>query len=376
MIPHDPFKAGQKKLSAALLNQIVRELMERGVWDVEGADFAQGVTGRQLSIPSPKVEFWAMLTGEGADDGGSGGSGGNTGSYAWVEVERRSREDWTVVPNGRSGTAERDYARDINGTEGIPAGTVVLLSKGHASFVDVVGTANPVGRLNQEWLFDHCCPDDGGGAGGGSGDDAEGECCIAQEKTKCVNNNLVTTTTYTRIKIVDGKLVCTESSVPCGETAGKRYACVDGTQCMEDPNGAYATLEECQAACGIVPGITYNCAKVDGRNTCVDPGDGKGQYPTLSACQAACVEPCTGTCTHVWFGQWVLMSSDCSRDCGCAEPPYQGSAGQTVTSLCLDKTSLAKASASGRAVKTFGDDGLGDFGFLPGDGGGGPLGGP
>ena len=378
MIPHDPFKAGAKKLSAALLNQIVRELMERGVWSVDGADFAEGVTGRTLSIPAPEVELWAMLTGEGSDDGSSA-SGGNAGDYAWQEVERRSKEVWTVVPSGRSGTEERDPARDINGTTGIPVGTIVRLSKGHASFVNVTGTLNPVGTLNQEWIFDHCCPDDG--SAGASGD-IEDECCIATETSKCINNNLVTTTTYTRIRVVGGKIECKASAVPCGQTAGTRYACVDGTQCMEDPNGAYASIEECQAACGIIAGVTYNCVEdASGKFNCVDPGDGTGQYPTLAACQEVCVNPCTGTCSWIWIGgKWRPNGSNCSTGCGCIPPPDLSSTDPvtTATTLCLSEEAIAAILAArdesgGKAIG--GGGGTGDFGTgAGGHGGGGPFG--
>ena len=61
------------------------------------------------------------------------------------------------------------------------------------------------------------------------------------------------------------------------------YNCTNGN-CVDpgDGNGQYSTLSACQTACGV--SVSYNCVN----GNCIDPGDGNGQYSTLSACQVSC----------------------------------------------------------------------------------------
>jgi hypothetical protein len=57
-------------------------------------------------------------------------------------------------------------------------------------------------------------------------------------------------------------------------------------ECIEIGNGSgeYSTLALCQAACVILPIVSYNCFN----GNCTDPGDGTGLYPTLIACEDDC----------------------------------------------------------------------------------------
>jgi hypothetical protein len=57
------------------------------------------------------------------------------------------------------------------------------------------------------------------------------------------------------------------------------YACIDGN-CVQTLDGKYATLEDCQANCGV--SVPYAC--VDGN--CIQTLD--GEYATLEDCQANC----------------------------------------------------------------------------------------
>ena len=61
------------------------------------------------------------------------------------------------------------------------------------------------------------------------------------------------------------------------------YNCTNGN-CIDpgNGNGQYSTLSACQVACGVSD--SYNCIN----GNCIDPGNGNGQYSTLSACLNVC----------------------------------------------------------------------------------------
>tara|TARA_B100001057_G_scaffold145956_1_gene145950 strand:- start:28 stop:1095 length:1068 start_codon:yes stop_codon:yes gene_type:complete len=94
--------------------------------------------------------------------------------------------------------------------------------------------------------------------------------------------------------------------------------------CFDPGNGIgqYNSLSACQAACTILP--SWDCNP----NTfgCYDPGNGFGQYPSLSACQIAC-----GT-----------QSWDCSPS-GCFDP---GNGLGTYTSLSACQVACVTNSSS------------------------------
>ena len=69
-------------------------------------------------------------------------------------------------------------------------------------------------------------------------------------------------------------------------------------QCSDpgDGSGQYNSLSTCQAACST---ITWNCVN----NVCQDPGDGQGQYSSLSACtESGCGGPLSWNCWGPWNG--------------------------------------------------------------------------
>ena len=69
-------------------------------------------------------------------------------------------------------------------------------------------------------------------------------------------------------------------------TPQKKYRCT-GTpdyQCVEDPNGPYNSLAECQAACK-APVTKYRCTGTPNYQCVEDPN---GPYNSLAECQAAC----------------------------------------------------------------------------------------
>jgi len=72
-----------------------------------------------------------------------------------------------------------------------------------------------------------------------------------------------------------------------GGGLGVSWNCSNGN--CYDPgngNGQYLSLSACQSACGI--NSSWDC---DGNGNCYDRGNGNGQYLTLSACQNNCVPP-------------------------------------------------------------------------------------
>lgn len=78
----------------------------------------------------------------------------------------------------------------------------------------------------------------------------------------------------------------------------QKYKCTGSPdfQCVQDPNGPYNSLAECQAACQ-APGAKYKCTGAPDFQCVVDPN---GPYNSLAECQAACVAPikkykCTGS---------------------------------------------------------------------------------
>jgi len=103
----------------------------------------------------------------------------------------------------------------------------------------------------------------------------------------------------------------------CVEPPVESYNCIDGN-CVDpgDGTGTYATLGECEAACGVTE--SYDC--IDGN--CVDPGDGTGTYATLGECEAACgaptinvasvfgyMEPCSGGAIDDYMGAAVGLDA-------------------------------------------------------------------
>ena len=101
----------------------------------------------------------------------------------------------------------------------------------------------------------------------------------------------------------------------------KSYKC-ENNQCIEDPNGEYDTLAECQAACiDAANNANRSYNYVD--NMCVGMTDDTGVYSSLAECQAAhplspskysCVN---GLCALNTDGTYNTMD-DCQTNCGTA----------------------------------------------------------
>ena len=93
---------------------------------------------------------------------------------------------------------------------------------------------------------------------------------------------------------------------------------------IENNSGEYSSLEACQAACVILPIVSYNCFN----GVCTDPGDGSGAYSTLVACYAACTEPnisyncLNGDCIDPGDGTGLYPTLvACEDDCRPVPPP-------------------------------------------------------
>ncbi len=68
-------------------------------------------------------------------------------------------------------------------------------------------------------------------------------------------------------------------------TPPKYYSCTGKPdyRCIEDPNGIYQSIEDCQAACKApTPSKKYSCVN----GACIE--DSNGIYPDLSSCQSKC----------------------------------------------------------------------------------------
>ncbi len=63
------------------------------------------------------------------------------------------------------------------------------------------------------------------------------------------------------------------------------WDCTNPGNCQDPGNGSgqYTTLSDCQTAC-ITP-VSWNCDATVG---CIDPADGSGLYTSFSDCQTAC----------------------------------------------------------------------------------------
>lgn len=82
---------------------------------------------------------------------------------------------------------------------------------------------------------------------------------------------------------IDAK-AATNNENPLPPPPLKKYRCTGSPsyQCIEDPDGQYSSIEECQAACKAPTPTRYNCLN----GVCVPSSTGK--YPDLESCQAVC----------------------------------------------------------------------------------------
>jgi len=68
----------------------------------------------------------------------------------------------------------------------------------------------------------------------------------------------------------------------CNTDDDLSYTCNSGN-CAEDPDGAFATLAECETACS-EGNILFTCAS----GNCIEDAD--GNFATLAECESACSE--------------------------------------------------------------------------------------
>ena len=97
--------------------------------------------------------------------------------------------------------------------------------------------------------------------------------------------------TYTiNLTVTDSCSTQQQCDSSCNVVSGAvaRYNCVNAA-CVQDPNGTYADLASCQAACA-APAKKYRCSGAP-NYTCVEDPNGTD----LATCQAACKQP--PTCT-------------------------------------------------------------------------------
>ena len=164
-------------------------------------------------------------------------------------------------------------------------------------------------------------------------------CCPEEDEQYIVQKELIDLTA-----LYDPAYPCSTNSCGCNTdcncstaepvcpTVPSTYNCFctqTACECIEIGNssGEYSSLEACQAACVILPIVSYNCFN----GVCTDPGDGSGTYSTLVACNAACTEPpnisyncLNGNCTDPGDGTGLYPTLiACEDDCGPVPlPPY------------------------------------------------------
>ena len=115
------------------------------------------------------------------------------------------------------------------------------------------------------------------------------------------------------------------------------WNCINNT-CIDPGNGSgqYMSLQDCQNAC-VVP-VTWDCISGVAGFTCVDPGTGLGSYTSLTACQAVCGiatptwDCINGTCVDPGTGLGSYTSlTTCQVVCGIATPTWD-----CINGTCID----------------------------------------
>lgn len=112
-------------------------------------------------------------------------------------------------------------------------------------------------------------------------------------------------------------------------TPTAKYACsgAPNYQCVQDPNGPYNSLTECQAAC-VAPGTKYACSGAPNYQCAQDPN---GPYSSLAECQTVCKAPvvkhrCTGApdyqCVEDPNGPYNSLA-ECQVACKAPAPKYR-----------------------------------------------------
>ena len=133
---------------------------------------------------------------------------------------------------------------------------------------------------------------------------------------------------------------------------GSSWNCINGT-CIDPGNGSgqYISLMDCQMFCN--PSPTWNCISA---GNCQDPGNGSGQYMSLQDCQNACVSntwDCIAgisgwTCVDPGNGLGLYASlASCQAVCNIIVPTWD-----CINGTCIDPgtgngpyTSLASCQA-------------------------------
>lgn len=96
-----------------------------------------------------------------------------------------------------------------------------------------------------------------------------------------------------------------QSSPQC--TPPTNYTCNNGTQCIPDPNGIYASLSDCQVNCPQQQ-TSYNCTNWYDPNGCQQVSGPTGQFATLDDCLGS---PCQ--CDQ-WISSWPLYTNNPNYD--------------------------------------------------------------
>lgn len=136
MRPINPYRPGQRRLSASRLNDQQAELAALAGMQVSGATFGKEGGVYSLVVDKDSTGFLAVLTEE--------GTGEHSGKYGWSELEGVGDGSLAVLEAGRSGSVDplRNFALELSGKVSVPLGLVVWLDAATPIPSDVVGDVN------------------------------------------------------------------------------------------------------------------------------------------------------------------------------------------------------------------------------------------
>lgn len=111
-VPRGNYRAGQRP-RAADVNAALAELRRQGNVRAEPPFTVHNGPGGLAIGHEGGLECWARIT-------------GGTNPYAWIEVIPQASGAWADAT--RSGTTSANQAREANGRNNVPAGTIVRLN--------------------------------------------------------------------------------------------------------------------------------------------------------------------------------------------------------------------------------------------------------
>jgi hypothetical protein len=134
-------KSGDRVISQAFFDELVKRLAQLGSINADGLDFSFEGGSTNFVAPSLPDVFVAKL--------GAEGTSGNVGKYAWTRQQISSDPSgYEDVADGMSGTATADPARALDGAQGLAEDSLVIMFPGWHSLNG--------GEVERGWRFLYC----------------------------------------------------------------------------------------------------------------------------------------------------------------------------------------------------------------------------